>query len=206
MLVEQPRLYAEAEVSTGWPFGHLQPGAYDFVMADPPWHFRLRSERNVSKAAQGQYRCMPETDIALLPVSDLCKKDAMLWLWATAPMLPMQVRVLERWGFSYCTMGAWHKRTINGRTAFGTGYRLRSACEPFLIGTRGRPVSTRGVRNLIEGTVREHSRKPENAYAAAEEMMPAARRVELFSRTSRPRWDTWGDEAGTWQAEEGEGA
>lgn len=45
--------------------------------------------------------------------------------------------------------------------------------------------------------MREHSRKPEEAYTWCEQYLPGAlRRVELFSRTSRPGWDTWGLEAG----------
>ena len=43
---------------------------------------------------------------------------------------------------------------------------------------------------------REYSRKPEEAYPAAELLMPDARRLELFSRTNRPGWDHFGNEAG----------
>jgi N6-adenosine-specific RNA methylase IME4 len=43
---------------------------------------------------------------------------------------------------------------------------------------------------------REHSRKPEEAYRAAELLMPNARRLELYSRTNRPGWDAYGFEAG----------
>ena len=58
------------------------------------------------------------------------------------------------------------------------------------------------MRNLIEGEAREHSRKPEVAYRAAEALLPGARRLELFSRASRPGWETWGDEAGKFDGEE----
>lgn len=117
-------------------------------------------------------------------------------------MLPAGMRVMSAWGFDYVTGGAWHKRTVNGKTAFGTGYVLRSACEPFLIGRRGRKRPTsRSERNLIEGLAREHSRKPEEAYRLAERLLPDARRVELFSRTVRPGWDHWGDQSGTWRVD-----
>ena len=56
--------------------------------------------------------------------------------------------------------------------------------------------STDGTRDILEKLAREHSRKPEEAYAWAEAYMPGARRIELFSRTRRPGWDCWGNEAG----------
>ncbi|RAP36471.1 DNA methyltransferase, partial [Rhodovulum viride] len=33
-------------------------------------------------------------------------------------------------------------------------------------------------------------------YAAAEALMPEARRLELFSRTDRAGWSVWGNETG----------
>jgi N6-adenosine-specific RNA methylase IME4 len=59
------------------------------------------------------------------------------------------------------------------------------------------PVTTKRERNLVEGLNRGHSRKPEEAYALCERWLPCAhRRLELFSRTDRPGWKSWGDEAG----------
>lgn len=50
------------------------------------------------------------------------------------------------------------------------------------------------------GPVREHSRKPDEAYAAAEAMMPQAmNRADLFSRQVRPGWTAWGDEVGKFE-------
>lgn len=78
----------------------------------------------------------------------------------------------------------------------GTGYVLRSAAEVFLIGRFGEPKTlNRGTRNVIEAPRREHSRKPDEAYAACEGLFPALRRADLFSRQSRPGWDSWGNEA-----------
>ena len=70
-----------------------------------------------------------------------------------------------------------------------------------LIGVIGRPFTAKNVRNLVEGLNRGHSRKPEEAYSAAENVVPfAARRLELFSRANRPWWTSWGDEAGKFNA------
>ncbi len=172
------------------------PGGFEFIMADPPWHFSTRSAKGEGKSAQSHYRTMSVEAIKEMPVAEIAARDCLLWLWATNPMLPQAFDVLWAWGFTFSTSGTWVKRTKHGKIAFGTGYVLRCASEPFLIGRRGKPKATRSIRSVVEGPIREHSRKPEEAYAAAEQLMPGARRVELFSRKSRPGWAFWGDEAG----------
>lgn len=176
---------------------------YDLIMADPPWSFRTYSDKGHGKSAQTHYACLGGDAIRALPVADLAAPDCLLWLWATNPMLPQALETLAAWGFAYSTAGVWVKRTRTGRLAFGTGYRLRCSHEPFLIATRGKPRNTRAVRSVVEGLVREHSRKPEEAFAAAEALMPDARRVELFSRARRPGWDVWGDETDLFTPEMG---
>lgn len=163
-------------------------------MVDPPWHFALRSETNLEKSAQGQYACMSLAEIQALPIADLAADNCLVWLWATNPMLPQAIGTLAAWGFTYKTAGHWSKKTKHGKQAFGTGYILRCAGEPFIIGVRGKPKTTRVVRSVIEGLVREHSRKPEEAYREAERLMPDARRADVFSRQVRPGWTAWGNE------------
>lgn len=179
-------------------FAPLQPLSYGLIMADPPWRFATRSAKGVTrKGAGGQYATLSLDDIMDLPVRDLADRDCILWLWATHPMLPHAMAVMASWGFTFKTSGVWSKRTRHGKLAFGTGYCLRCASEPFLIGTVGRPRFAKNVRTVVEGPIREHSRKPDEAYAAAERLAPdAMRRADIFSRESRPGWDVWGDEAG----------
>lgn len=200
-----------------WPFGGLRPFSYDLQFIDPPWPTEMRSARGEQKSAARYYGSMSWAELMALPVGQLASARCVAVVFCTWPLLlnggdpkrhfkgadashsPVGA-CLKAWGFRYVTGGAWHKKTKHGKTAFGTGYRLRSACEPFLIGTIGSPATTRSERNLIEGLAREHSRKPEEAYAFCERWYPGARRVELFSRTSRPGWDTWGLEAGKFNA------
>lgn len=182
-----------------WPFGDLEPGSFDLIMADCPHRFELRSEKGESKSAQAHYKTMSLADINALPVCDLASEDCLLWYWGTAPMFPQHLLTIAAWGFTYCTHGVWVKTTKHGKVAFGTGYVLRGAHEPFIIARRGSPRTTKSVRSVIHGQVREHSRKPEEAYREAERLMPSARRLELFSRTDRPGWTSFGDQAGKWQ-------
>lgn len=198
-------------------FAGLRPaGGFDLIMADPPWRFDNWSVAGEVKNPVAHYDCTPLAWIKSLPVSVLAAPDCLLWLWATNPMLPQAIEVIAAWGFSFKTAGTWVKRTIHGKTAFGTGYILRSANEPFLIATRGKPKATRSTRSTIptydagpfidgdwprgsitiEGLARAHSQKPDEAFAAAEGLIPAARRIELFSRTNRAGWSVWGNETG----------
>lgn len=176
-------------------FVDLRPaGGAGMIMADPPWSYEMRSEAGYAKSPDAHYKTMDIAAIKALPVEALAAPDALLWLWAVGPMLPQALSVCEAWGFTFKTAGWWVKQTKHGKQTFGTGYLLRSAGEPFLIGTRGRPKVTKGVRNTIFGLAREHSRKPDEVYAEAERLMPEAQRLDLFSRQVRKGWTAWGDE------------
>lgn len=188
---------------TDWPFGDLKPLSYHTIMCDPAWTFKLRSQKGEAKAPQSHYRCESLDDIKRLPVADLAAGDCCLWLWATNPMLDQGIDVLKYWGFKFSTAGHWSKKTFHGKQAFGTGYILRCAGEPFLIGTMGSPAFAKNVRSVVEGLVRENSRKPDEAYRAAERLVPnALKRADLFARQRRRLWDGWGDELDHFPAEE----
>lgn len=186
-----------------WPFGDLAPLSYDLILADPATRFETRSAAGEAKSPQAQYPTMTWEELAAMPVADLGRGDTLLMMWACWPTLPQSMQLLKDWGFRYVTGGAWHKRTKHGKTAFGTGYVLRSASEPYLIGTLGNPTTANNVRNIIatedlaviDAERREHSRKPDEQYEVCERLVPnAVRFVELFARNRRPGWDAWGNE------------
>ena len=195
---------------THWPFRDLPMFHYRCILADPPWHFATWSRKGQGKSPSAHYPTMTHKEILDLPVGDLARSGGpgfqdgcLLFLWATAPHLELAMQCLKRWGFGYVTMGAWHKRTVHMKTAFGTGYVLRSACEPFLIGRIGDPVyndttAARSQRNLIDARIGEHSAKPNQQYEIMEALVGGPR-VELFARCSpdgriwsRDGWDGWG--------------
>ncbi len=205
-------------------FHALRPaGGFGLIMADPPWSYEMYSDKGYEKAPEGQYQTMALDAIKALPVEALAAPDCLLWLWAVNPQLPQAIEVLRSWGFEFKTAGTWLKRSTRGKVSFGTGYILRSSNEPFLIGTRGAPKTTRGTRSAvitydarfagtgdwsdvwpngtvtIEASAREHSRKPDEAYRACEELMPDVRRLDLFSRQRRDGWTAWGNEVGKFE-------
>ena len=179
-----------------WPFGDLPARHFRTILADPPWQFSNWSAKGEAKNPNQHYACMSLADIKALPVSDLAHPDGCgLIMWATSPMLDVQIDTLKAWGFSYKACGAWGKLTSTGKhRAFGGGYILRSAAEFYLIGTIGEiKRMSRSVRNFIEAPVREHSRKPDQMRADCEALWPGPR-VELFARQAAPGWDCWGNQ------------
>lgn len=167
------------------------------IMADPPWKYLTRSEKGLGKSADRHYSTMTLDSLMRLPVAALAAKDCVLWLWATAPMLEKQMLVLRAWDFKYVSCGVWVKRTKSGKLGFGGGYTFRNAHEMVLIGSRGNPkYPNRDVRSVIEGPLREHSRKPEESYDVARRLVPYGRAADVFSRETRVGWDSFGNEAG----------
>lgn len=181
---------------SNWPFGDLRPLSYDVICADPPWRFRTWGEHNQTKSASRHYDLMRTEDIASLPVGKLAQKDCVLLLWATGAMLPHALDVMRAWGFAYKSEMNWRKVTANGKVRMGTGYWCRSMHEPILVGTIGKPTKVSGFPSTFDGIAREHSRKPEEFFALVEKHTTGLRRLELFSRQSRPGWDAFGNEVG----------
>lgn len=190
-----------------WPddvFADLPVFGFDLIMADPPWHFSTHSAKGQGKGAAKHYRTMTLRKIKALPVNQLIAGDGVLILWGISPLVLDATNasrspigeVIEAWGFRYGALGGWAKRTVNDLDAFGTGYVVRSSMEPFFICHTGKPRHSKACRNIIAGMVGEHSEKPNAAYAWCEKYMPGARRIELFSRTNRKGWTSWGDQVG----------
>lgn len=175
----------------GIPLGH-----YGTVLCDPPWSFETRSVKGQSKSAQAHYDCLSLDDIKTLPVASVAAADCALFMWATWPMIRSAFDVLEAWGFAYKGL-AWEWVKFNpetGKYAFGTGYGTRKNVEPCLLATRGAPKrQSASVRDLIMSPRREHSRKPDEQYAAIEALFPGPR-LELFARHRRSGWDSWGNQ------------
>jgi len=188
-----------------WPFADLTPLKYGAILADPPWAYAMRSEKGYAKSPESHYPTMSPEAIKSLPVADLAGPDCYLFLWSTWPHLPLALDVMKSWGFRYVTGGAWIKRTSNWKLAFGTGYVLRSATEPFLVGSIGCPeIASRSERNAIlavadipnsiDALRREHSRKPVEMRDLINRLLPRHHFAELFAREAWQGHDVWGNQ------------
>lgn len=174
-------------------------GSYGLMLADPAWQFKTYSGDSLPQRAKVQhYKTMSLEALMALPVGDIAGRDCVLIMWILQTHLKQALRLGEEaWGFEYKTMGPiWHKMTVLGNRTIGMGHWFRTEDEVSLLFTRGKPKRlNKGIRQFINAPVREHSRKPEDQYQRLEKLV-AGPRLELFSRTDRPGWDHWGDEAG----------
>ena len=143
----------------------------------------------MDRAADNHYPTMTLQDIcALHPPA---AANAVLFLWATAPMLPQALEVMAAWGFTYRSCCIWSKDRS------GTGYWFRNRHEQLLVGARGKvPAPAPGTQypSVVLAPTAGHSVKPACFAEMIEAMFPSAARLEMFARRQRPGWDVWGNE------------
>jgi N6-adenosine-specific RNA methylase IME4 len=165
---------------------------YAVILADPEWKFQFYSERGMMNSApENHYPTSPLEVIKKRDVASIAAADCVLFLWATMPMLPQALEVMEAWGFEYKTGMCWDK----GKA--GTGYWFRNQHELLLLGTRGKiPAPSEGMQasSIITALARKHSQKPQEAYLIIEKYFPTVPKIELNARAKRSGWDAWGNE------------
>ena len=170
---------------------------YKIIYADPPWQYRVYSQKGQERSAENHYHTMNIKDIMALPVDKIADKDCILFLWITFPCLKEGIEVMERWGFKYKTCGFnWVKRNKKKNTYFmGLGFWTRSNSEVCLIGTKGQPKRvSKSVPQICDARIMEHSRKPAEIRELIVELCGELPRIELFARDKVKGWDSLGDE------------
>lgn len=168
-------------------------GPFRVIVADPPWKYDLRDEDATHRGVT-PYPPMPTSAICALPIRALAHDDAVLWMWTTnghllgADGVSDALEVVKAWGFAPKALLTWTKDRL------GLGTYLRNKTEHCILAIRGKPTITLASETtILEGSVREHSRKPESFYELVEAVTPGSK-VELFARTPRAGWAVWGAE------------
>lgn len=156
------------------------------VYADPPWEYGNTASVG---AVADEYPTMPLADICALkcPATD----DAVLFLWATSPLLPEAMQVIAAWGFTYKGSMVWDKGS-------GTGNWVLNAHELLLIAVKGDippPQPANRPKSVVSIPRGAHSAKPEEFAQLIERMYPTLQKVEMFARKTRDGWTVWGNQA-----------
>jgi N6-adenosine-specific RNA methylase IME4 len=73
--------------------------SYDLILADPETRFETWAESGEGKSPQAHYDTMTWDELAALPVSQLARGDAILFLWACWPTIRESLNLMEQWGF-----------------------------------------------------------------------------------------------------------
>ena len=68
---------------------------------DPPWTYSI-NYANLQGIAP--YPAMTLDELKSLPVADVAAPNSLLLLWATNPLLPKALELIEAWGFSFVTV------------------------------------------------------------------------------------------------------
>ena len=185
---------------------------FDLICPDPPWAYD--GGGRPQGGVDAHYSTMTLDELAAMrpQLEAWMAPDCAVPMWATAPKLQDAFALGAAWGLEYVTtLLVWLKtkpRLQEGQlllsvpTSFdalfhcGMGFYSRSATEYVLLFRRGRPPlpDDRTIGQVIAEPIREHSRKPDEAYHRLERLWPDARRLEMFARTRRPGWEAWGNQ------------
>lgn len=186
-------------------FPPLPNRRYDILYADPPWYYNGKlqfdksgtAEKNHNwtkrifiSSASFKYPTVPTDELKKLPVQQIAQDDSLLFLWTTNPHLAQAIELGIAWGFEYKTVAfVWNKMNHN------PGHYTLSYCELCLLFKRGRIPTPRGARNvkqLIEIPRKDHSEKPVEVAQSIIRMFPYQSRIELFARSKKEGFDSWG--------------
>jgi len=173
----------------------LPKGKYRVLYADPPWKYANAGaigEGDNYGRVERHYPTMSVQELCALDIKSLAHRDAVLFLWVTAPLVfETAPAVIDAWGFKYKAMIIWDKE----RGVFGHYVSVRH--ELLLICTRGSctpdrptPMPPSIIRVPKSG---KHSEKPEEFRRIIEQLYDGPY-IELFARKKVPGWTTWGNE------------
>jgi N6-adenosine-specific RNA methylase IME4/ParB-like chromosome segregation protein Spo0J len=161
---------------------------FEIVLADPPWRYDF-SETECREI---------ENNYPTATIEDICSHapkttpDSILFLWATAPKLREAMQVVDAWGFTYRTHAVWDKCKI------GMGYWFRGQHELLIVATKGKaspPIAENRVSSIFKESRTEHSKKPDCVYEWIESAFVSYKKLEMYARSNRPGWKSWGAEA-----------
>jgi N6-adenosine-specific RNA methylase IME4 len=180
--------------------GFVRQRRFATILADPPWQFTNKTGKVAPEHKRlARYQTLGSDEIMRLPLAQITKPTAHLYLWCPNAMLPEGLAVMKAWGFSYKSNIVWHKvRKDGGSDGRGVGFYFRNVTELILFGVKGKNARTlapgRRQVNLVATRKREHSRKPDEQYKLIESCS-AGPFLELFARGTRKGWVTWGNQA-----------
>lgn len=180
-------------------------GGFGLIEADPPWPYEgwggadlgvFNPRKNPLTRLRPIYPTMSMEDLKRLPVRMLAARDCVLHMWVVDANLEQALELGRAWGFAYKSRGlTWDKGRMTG------GWWFRKEAEIALLFTRGSPKRlSRGVPDMIREKPREHSRKPDCRYDRLEALAKGPY-LELFARTQRPGWASWGNETDKFSAD-----
>jgi N6-adenosine-specific RNA methylase IME4 len=110
-------------------------------------------------------------------------------------MVALAYELARAWGFKPSTLITWIKRRDFHDGWMGLGRYYRSTTEHVLFAVRGGlDIRHNDQPNFFFAPRGAHSEKPAKFYDIVARMSPGPY-LDVFARSQRFNWDTWGDEA-----------
>ena len=172
---------------------------YDLILADPPWKQKRGGRKNVRPNSSGkelEYPVLSMEDILshLSEATAHTSDNAILFLWTIDKYLFEAQRLAEQLGYKLHARMIWNKVT-----GIPAAFTVRFGHEYLLYMYKGKllPVATqeRGkIHTVFTEQAKRHSQKPEIAYEIIERLYPHTRKLEMYARNTRDKWDSWGNE------------
>ena len=169
---------------------------YKVIYADPPWTYNDMKNRD-PKMGGITYPTMTLQEIKDMPINELADKDCALFMWATMPLLPEALAVIEAWGFKYTTCAfTWVKLNPKGVGIYsGMGHWTNGNAEICLFAKKGSPKrEAKNVKQIVMAPRGRHSAKPIEVRDRIVSLIGDVPRVELFAREAADGWDSWGNQ------------
>ena len=170
----------------------MEKKKYKIIYADPPWNY---NDQGCSGNAISHYSTLSNDELCNLPINELADENCVLFIWGTYPKLPDVLEVIKSWGFEYKSIAfQWIKKNKeNGKNFYGLGRWTRGNTEPCFIATKGKPKRIcESIFQIVESSIREHSRKPDEVRKRIIKLIWDLPRIELFARQRFEGWDVWG--------------
>lgn len=168
---------------------------YDVIYADPPWTYNDNLDGRTEWGAV-PYPTMKLEDICNLPIQRLAKKDCLLFMWVTMPMLQEGLEVIKSWGFKYRTCGfCWVKTNPKSGTIYsGLGHWTNGNAELCLLAKKGSPKRvSKSVKQIVLSPRKRHSEKPNEVRNRILELCGGGWTVSNSLQGNRSRTGTVGE-------------
>ena len=182
------------------------PPVWSVAIIDPPWPKKKGGLRGV-RPKQGKnldYATMSVADIFSLLDKEIfpraLNRPHSVFLWSVDEYLVAGESEMEQRGYRRHARLIWDKG--NG-VAPAFSVRYSHEYLTWFYKPKFMPVATsaRGkLTSVIREAAREHSRKPDAAYAAVKQWYPVEVALDVFSREARPGWFQWGNELDRFRA------
>ncbi len=179
--------------------GVLNACDYRTVVVDPPWTPSLDATWNpVNRKAAPQKHYKTLSFDAIVTLRPRLAPQAHLYVWALTQHVDWAWCLCRLWDSEPVTMFTWKKPGLGaGRFRCNTehivvarkGNRIGNA-----FGSGGRSVqATAGT--LFEWPRGRHSEKPDEFFSLVHQLSPSQPRLEMYARSPREGWVTWGDQS-----------